>query len=149
MIVKARDDLEQVLSCLLLMRENEHALAAVAARSMIEAAGDIGRAALLAPLEDQRTDFAGIRVLRLKLLVNEVLRAIQHKWRDRTRFGTDTQMVRGKDQIIDFRSPTISTDLRGRLNLTHDIRGEAGSVRAAFRRQRPHPALSLLQEREV
>src|SRR5215475_10841504 len=141
MIMEARDNLEQVLSCLLLMSENEYALAAIAARAMIEAAGDIGRTALLAPLEDQRPDFAAVCILHLKLLVNETLGAVQHKWSDRARFGADAQMLCGKDQIVDLRPSAVSTDLRGRLNLVRDIRREAGRVRAVFTRQCPHPAL--------
>ena len=141
--MEARDDFEQVLGCLFLMRENEHTLTAVAARPMIETAGDIGRTALLAPLEDQRTDSADVRVLRLKLFMNEALRAIQHKWRDRTRFGADTQMLRGKDQIVDFRSSAVATDLRGGLNFARDIRCEIGILGAVFTRQ------GFLQEREV
>src|SRR4051812_47511825 len=58
-------------------------------------------------------------------------------------FGPDTQMLRGKDQIVDFRSSAVPTDLRGRLKLAHDVRWEAGSIRAVFTRQCLHPALSL------
>ena len=82
--MKTRDDLEQVLGRLLFMRENEHALAPVAARPVIETARDIGRTSLLPPLENQRADFADVRVLCLKLFVNETLRTVQHKWRNRT-----------------------------------------------------------------
>src|SRR5262245_23006992 len=149
MVMEARDDLEQVLGRLLLMRENEHALAAIAARTVIETAGDIGRTSLLTPLEDERTDFTDTRVLCLKLLMNEPLGAIQHEWRDRTRFGADTQMLCGKDQVVDFRSSAVATDLRGRLNLACDIRCKAGGVRASLTPRRLHPALGFLQQREV
>ena len=58
-------------------------------------------------------------------------------------------MVCGKDQIVDFRPAAVSTDLRGCLNLAHNIRWQGGSVPAVFTRQRPHPALSFLQNHEV
>jgi hypothetical protein len=83
MIMETRNDLEQVLRRLLLMRQDEHALAAVAARAVIETAGDVSRAALLAALEDQRADLADIRALRLELLMDKALRAIERKRRDR------------------------------------------------------------------
>ena len=60
------DHLEQVLVACLLMGEDEHAQPARVCDAVIEAAAHIGRAALLAALEDERAHLAGLCPLRLE-----------------------------------------------------------------------------------
>src|SRR5207244_3340359 len=97
-LVKAVDHLEQVLGGLVLVREDEDAQPAVSAAAMIEARADVGGAALLTPLEDQRTHPPGGGALRLQPLVDEALRAVEPQRRDGARLGTDLK-VRGREQL--------------------------------------------------
>src|SRR5215475_3873876 len=82
MVVKAGHDLEQILRGLILMRQDKNAQAPVAADTVIETAGDVGRAPLLAALEDQGPHLSGRGPLRFELLVDETLGAIEYQRRD-------------------------------------------------------------------
>ena len=100
MLVEALDHLEQVLGRLLLVGEDEHAQAAVAAGAMIEAAAHIGRAALLAALEDERAHLAGRRLLRLEPRVDVALHAVEHERLDGAALAADAQLLGGEEFVV-------------------------------------------------
>jgi len=100
MIVKPLHHLEQVPGRLLLVGEDEDAQAAVAAGAVVEAPAHIGRAALLAALENERADLASRRLLRLELLMNMALGAVEQERHDGARLGADAQPLGGEELVI-------------------------------------------------
>src|ERR1700692_1443330 len=87
--MEALDDLEQVLRRRLLVSEDEDAHALGVDGAVVEARRHIGRAALLAALEDQRPHAAGLAQLRVEAAVNELLRAVEDQPRERAALGAD------------------------------------------------------------
>ena len=79
MVVIPLDHLEQVVSCFLLVRDNQRRLASLHRRLVIEARCEKRRDALLAPLENQRPDLASVFKLLLQPLMNVSLRRIEQK----------------------------------------------------------------------
>src|SRR5262249_55039718 len=79
------------LGRLLLVGEDEHLEPAHAARAVIEAPGHVGRAALLAALEDERAHLAGRRALRLEPVVDVALRGVEDERFDRAALASDCQ----------------------------------------------------------
>ena len=73
------DQLEQGLGRLLFMREDEAVLPAHVGDPVIKAAAHIGRAALLAALEDDRAHPPGLRALLFEQGVDVALRPVEHE----------------------------------------------------------------------
>ena len=66
---------------------------------MVVAAAHIGRAALLAALEDERAHLAGRWPLRLELRVDVALRAVEHERLDGAALAADAQPL-GREELV-------------------------------------------------
>jgi len=85
---------------------------------VIEAGGDVSRAALLAALEDERADPAARCFLGLELIVDITLYAIETQGQDCALFGADAQMLARKMFEIGIGKRRASLRLRfSRLHL--------------------------------
>ena len=82
------------------MAEDEDAQAGSADGAVVIAAADIGRAALLAALENERADFSGRGLLCFELLVDVALRPVEYERHERAALGADAQQLGGEAFVV-------------------------------------------------
>src|SRR5262249_2712026 len=139
--------------------EAGHAPAGAGAR--VEAPADVGRAALLPALEDERAHAAERLALRLERGVDVALRAVEDERLDRAALGADAQDFLGEERVIlvepsaDFLARFVRRDFAAAPAAAVDrgpVRIELARLAAErlgdLRQEAGKPRLSLLDEGE-
>src|SRR5207244_9430328 len=115
---------------------DEGAKPAAAARAVVVAPADVGRAALLPALQDQRADAAEMFALGFERRMDVVLRAVEEQRSDGAALGADAKNLAGEARII-------------RIEALARLRVAARGHRGAARRVERGPIRIELAERQV
>jgi hypothetical protein len=130
--MEALDHLEEILRRALLVGEDEGAQPAAAAQAVVEAPADVGRAALLPALEDQRAHAAERLALRFERGMHMVLCPIEEKRAGGAALGADAQDFFGVKCVIRVEPSAVLLARRRRLGFAAAV--ERGPVRIELAR---------------